>query len=479
MATAEQQHVAWRKLVPYLYDWFASHSLFWPSLACRWGPVLERGPQSNKQRLYLSEQTDGSEPNRIVLVNVDVVHPRVAAADHLQGFSEHGRSPHVGMPLKTLVHPGEVNRMREVPLHPHVLVTHTDSPSLYVWNTDTQPDRTGVKSTSSKQQSVADLVLEGHTEDAKFAVDVSSSAPLVASGGDDTKVLVWDLDSHSTSLAVSSTASSGPGASTHLDPLHTLSGHSNTVEDVCWCPGSSFELASVGDDYSLLLWDTRRGGAPVLHVASVHGPQDVHCVAWSPHQQEMLVTGAADGSLKLWDRRKPDSPLFAFHHHDAAVTVVEWSPQQSGIFASAGEDRLLCVWDLQAKATDPESVAAKRQRSAIPPQMMFQHAGHRAPVVDFQWNPADPWTFFSVADEAGEGGGGTLQLWRVSDLIYRTDDEVLAELEQYREFIITGQVSALHGRPSEAAGAAVEPSGADGAPSGDTDAAGAGTATSS
>lgn len=138
----------------------------------------------------------------------------------------------MGMPLKTLVHPGEVNRMREVPLHPHVLVTHTDSPSLYVWNTDTQPDRTGVKvrqgglgtrgwggvgrseqgaaawqaraagnllavlathrsrlqSTSSKQQSVADLVLEGHTEDAKFAVDVSSSAPLVASGGDDTKV---------------------------------------------------------------------------------------------------------------------------------------------------------------------------------------------------------------------------------------------------------------------------------------------------
>ncbi len=49
--------------------------------------MLERGRQSNKQRLYLSEQTDGSEPNKIVLVNVDVVHPRVAAADHLQGFA--------------------------------------------------------------------------------------------------------------------------------------------------------------------------------------------------------------------------------------------------------------------------------------------------------------------------------------------------------------------------------------------------------
>lgn len=47
-----------------------------------------------------------------------------------------------------------------------------------------------------------------------------------------------------------------------------------------------------GDDHSLLLWDTRRGGAPVLHVAKAHGAQDLHCVAWSPHQQEQLVTGA-------------------------------------------------------------------------------------------------------------------------------------------------------------------------------------------
>jgi hypothetical protein len=53
-------------------------------------------------------------------------------------------------------------------------------------------------------------------------------------------------------------------------------------------------------------------------------------------------------------------------------------------------------------------------------------------VVDFQWNPASPWTFFSVADEAGLGGGGTLQLWRVSDMVYRPEEEVLVELEQYR-----------------------------------------------
>ena len=45
-----------------------------------------------------------------------------------------------------------------------------------------------LQSTSSKQQSVADLVLEGHTQNAEFAVGISSAAPLVASGGKDKKV---------------------------------------------------------------------------------------------------------------------------------------------------------------------------------------------------------------------------------------------------------------------------------------------------
>ena len=57
-------------------------------------------------------------------------------------------------------------------------------------------------------------------------------------------------------------------------------------------------------------------------------------------------------------------------------------------------------------------------------------------VVDFQWNPVDPWTLASVSDDVtpddSGGGGGTLQLWRISDLITRPEEEVLAELEQYR-----------------------------------------------
>ena len=39
----------------------------------------------------------------------------------------------------------QVNKIREVPQHPHIVVTHTDKPQLYVWNLETQPNRASDK----------------------------------------------------------------------------------------------------------------------------------------------------------------------------------------------------------------------------------------------------------------------------------------------------------------------------------------------
>ena len=41
---------------------------------------------------------------------------------------------------KTIVHPGDVNKIRELPQQPGVVVTHTDEPNVYVWNVERQPD---------------------------------------------------------------------------------------------------------------------------------------------------------------------------------------------------------------------------------------------------------------------------------------------------------------------------------------------------
>ncbi len=39
----------------------------------------------------------------------------------------------------------QVNKIRECPQHPSVVVTHTDAPQLFVWSTERQPNRQGDK----------------------------------------------------------------------------------------------------------------------------------------------------------------------------------------------------------------------------------------------------------------------------------------------------------------------------------------------
>lgn len=116
--------------------------------------------------------------------------------------------------------------------------------------------------------------------------------------------------------------------------------------------------------------------------------------------------------------------------------------------ASGGEDGVICIWDLlQSRVDASEAQEIKRARRSIPDELLFQHNGHRSvvipiaangdsdgfvQVVDFQWNPFDPWTLLSVSDNVElDSGGGSLQVWRVSDLIYRPEQQVLQELQQH------------------------------------------------
>ncbi|GFY98453.1 transducin family protein [Actinidia rufa] len=376
-SVVDEKYVQWKSLVPVLYDWLANHNLLWPSLSCRWGPQLEQGKFKNRQRLYLSEQlplmsfspgflpsdhslslprqTDGSVPNTLVIANCEVVKSRVAAADHVSEFNEEARSPFVKK-YKTIIHPGEVNRIRELPQNNSIVATHTDCPEVLIWDVEAQPNRHAVLGAVDSRP---DLVLTGHQENAEFALAMCPAEPFVLSGGRDKSVVLWSIHDHvstlTTDAATKSPRSSGSiikaADNSSVGPRGIFQGHKDTVEDVQFCPSSAQEFCSVGDDSCLILWDARVGSSPVVKV----------------------------GKKKEHAARTPNSP----------------------------------------------------------PGLFFQHAGHRDKVVDFHWNAADPWTIVSVSDDCEtSGGGGTLQIWRMSDLIYRPEEEVLAELEKYKSHVI-------------------------------------------
>ncbi|KAJ6698882.1 WD40 REPEAT FAMILY [Salix purpurea] len=354
--SVDDKYTQWKSLVPVLYDWLANHNLVWPSLSCRWGPQLEQATYKNRQRLYLSEQTDGSVPNTLVIANCEVVKSRVAAAEHISQFNEEARSPFVKK-YKTIIHPGEVNRIRELPQNSKIVATHTDSPDVLIWDVEAQPNRHAVLGATNSRP---DLILTGHQDNAEFALAMCPIEPYVLSGGKDKSVVLWSIQDHITSSATDpATKSPGSGGSIikkagdgndkatdgpSIRPRGIYRGHEDTVEDVAFCPSSAQEFCSVGDDSCLILWDARGGTNPAIKVEKAHNA-DLHCVDWNPHDDNLILTGSADTSVCMFDRRNltsngVGSPVYKFEGHKAAVLCVQWSPDKASVFGSSAEDGL-------------------------------------------------------------------------------------------------------------------------------------------
>ncbi|KAJ6842265.1 nucleosome/chromatin assembly factor group C [Iris pallida] len=400
---------------------------------------------------YLSRQTDGSVPNTLIIANVRIVKPRVAEASHISEFNEEARSPFVKK-FKTIIHPGEVNRIRELPQNSKIVATHTDSPDVLIWDVKAQPNR---HAQLGSAESCPDMILTGHQENSEFALAMCRTEPLVLSGGKDKLVVFWSIQDHLSTLgeASSSKSPAGPSASSsatqttnvgnekningpRVRPRGVFQGHRDTVEDVQFCPSSTQEFCSVGDDCCLILWDARTGTGPAVKVKKAHNA-DIHCVDWNPHDANLILTGSADNSVCLFDRRNltsgsVGSPLHKFKGHKAPVLCVQWSPDKASVFASAAEDSLLNIWD-HDKVGKTKERAGPKMPDSPPEGLFFKHVGHRGKVVDFHWDTCAPWTIASVSDDwASIGGGGTLQIWRMMDLIYRPYEEVLAELEGFK-----------------------------------------------
>jgi WD40 repeat protein/serine/threonine protein kinase len=196
-------------------------------------------------------------------------------------------------------------------------------------------------------------LLQGHTAVVR-TVAFSSDGSLLASGGDDSSVILWDVNSRKLlrtivdKTTVNSVAFSPDGktvASGGNDNtirlwnsssgvlISTLYGHSAAVISVAFSPDGKI-LASASLDRNVKLWDV--GGRMLINTLSGH-TDFVFSVAFSP-DGKTLASGSYDHTVRLWAvssakllNTLPASPDTSF------VSGVAFSPDGTILASGSGD----------------------------------------------------------------------------------------------------------------------------------------------
>ncbi len=147
---------------------------------------------------------------------------------------------------------------------------------------------------------------------------------LVASGGRDRAVKLWDLQN---------------------DTVTTLGHHDNVVNSIAFSPDGQL-LASGGDDYAFKLWDVprKRHIATLDHINGGTRSQ-VKAVAFSPNGQLIATAGV---EVKLWD--VPTRREIGTLQHGKWVLAVAFSPD-GRMLATGDESGHIHIWDVQTQQT--------------------------------------------------------------------------------------------------------------------------------
>lgn len=168
------------------------------------------------------------------------------------------------------------------------------------------------------------MVLKGHT-DGIFSVCYSPDGSLLATGGRDKAVQLWD-------------ARTGKS-------LRTMTGHTASVYRCVFSPDGS-RLASASSDKTICLWDPRDG--KVLHVFKGH-TGDVYDLAFSPDGARLAST-SGDFSVQVWDVKSGKAIHVLKEHKARAVGIAMAQDGRYLASCSPGDGSVkqdeVVLWDL-------------------------------------------------------------------------------------------------------------------------------------
>lgn len=140
-------------------------------------------------------------------------------------------------------------------------------------------------------------------------------------------------------------------------------GHIGTVTTVAVCPTNSELLATGGEDHTVRLWDLRDiepssqlarmsrekvMGINLAHFTLKGHEGGVSRVRFTGDGQ-LLASVSKDCSVRVWIPSLFNPLLLAkFIAHEAWIRDVSWSPDQKSLF-TAGSDGMVFAWEVPSK----------------------------------------------------------------------------------------------------------------------------------
>ncbi|KAL0956461.1 hypothetical protein HGRIS_002607 [Hohenbuehelia grisea] len=177
------------------------------------------------------------------------------------------------------------------------------------------------------------MELLGHTGEV-CGLKWRSDGELLASGGNDNVVNIWD----------GRLGDVGEGA--RGIAKWTKRNHTAAVKAVAWCPWQPSLLASGGgtNDATINVWNSTTGAR--LHTQQT--PSQITSILWAPHKKELLTThGYPTNSIMVHAYPSMDRVAEIRDAHDSRVLFSALSPAGDVVCTGAGDENLKFwrIWD--------------------------------------------------------------------------------------------------------------------------------------
>ena len=210
------------------------------------------------------------------------------------------------------------------------IASHSDRVSSLAWNgyvlSSGSRDATVINHDLREQDYFVKYL--GHTQEI-CGLKWNNENTMLASGGNDNKVCLWDLSSN--------------------QALFQLKEHKAAVKALSWCPWKSNHLATGGgsSDRTIKLWDCQTGS---MLLSKDTGSQ-ISALEWNSFDKDLISAhGYSKNQLSLW-KASDLSPITEFLGHSGRILNMCLSPDSTTV-VTAGADETLRFWKL---FSDPDT----------------------------------------------------------------------------------------------------------------------------